>query len=279
MLMRDGILMSALLNNAETWINITKKNTMNLEKPDKMLQEKLFEIKSSKVFYYLELRILPAKYVIMKKRLKFLKYILDEPMETMITQVFEEQRKETRKGDFINLISDDFEKLELKTKFKEIEQYTKFAWNNLINSKTEHAAFKALARENENKSKTKHIVYKKLEMSDYLCENRNTNISKTIYSIRAGSLDLKQLNPWKYYDNLCVMCSLKEESFDHLMNCNSYGRKNIFCEDIFQDMKEKQFEIGKEAMIRMKIREKKKEEDGQASSLVPTAPDRPVCRA
>ena len=108
MLMRDGILMSALLNNAETWNNITKKNTLNLEKPDTMLQQKLFDIKSSKVFYYLDLGILPAKYVIMKKRLKFLKYILDEPMETMIRKVFEEQRKETQKGDFINQVSDDF---------------------------------------------------------------------------------------------------------------------------------------------------------------------------
>ena len=108
MLMRDGILMSALLNNAETWNNITKKNTLNLEKPDTMLQQKLFDIKSSKVFYYLELGILPGKYVIMKKRLKFLKYILDEPMETMIRKVFEEQRKETQKGDFINQVSNDF---------------------------------------------------------------------------------------------------------------------------------------------------------------------------
>ena len=47
----------------------------------------------------------------------------------------------------------------------------------------------------------------------------------------------------------------------------------ISWEDIFQDNKEKQFETGREAMTRMTIRGKKKEEDGQASSLVPTAPD------
>ena len=35
-------------------------------------------------------------------------------METVTRKVVEEQRKETQKGDFINLISDDFEKLELK---------------------------------------------------------------------------------------------------------------------------------------------------------------------
>ena len=46
-------------------------------------------------------------------------------------------------------------------------------------------------------------------------------------------------------------------------------------------MTEKQFEIGTEAKIRLKIRKKKKEEYGQASSLAPTAPDRLelFCRA
>ena len=95
--MRDGILISALLNNSETWTNLTQKNVVELEKPDKMLQEKLFETKASKVFNYLEFGILPAKYVILKKRMQFLKHILDEPMEAMIRKVFEEQTNEIGK--------------------------------------------------------------------------------------------------------------------------------------------------------------------------------------
>ena len=63
-LMRDGILISSLLNNAETWTNLTQKNVSELEKPDKMLQEKIFKTQSSKVFNYLEFGILPVKYVI-----------------------------------------------------------------------------------------------------------------------------------------------------------------------------------------------------------------------
>ena len=72
-----------------------------------MLQEKLFETKSSTVFYYLELGVFLAKYVIMKERLTFMKYILDEPRETLIRQVFEVQRNDSRKGEFINLIECD----------------------------------------------------------------------------------------------------------------------------------------------------------------------------
>ena len=161
-LMREGILIGSLLNNAETWINLTQKNLLELEKPDKMLQEILFETKSSKVFYYLEFGILPAKYVIMKKRLKFLKYILDEPMETMIRQVFEENKKDSRKGDLINMITEDLKVLDLGLKEKDIETYTKSAWNKLVNKKIEKAAFDRLICENATKSKTKHIKYEQL---------------------------------------------------------------------------------------------------------------------
>ena len=48
----------------------------------------------------------------------------------------------------------------------------------------------------------------------------------------------------------------------------------ISWEEIYKNWAEKQFEINSEAKIRVKIKDKRKEEDGQASSLAPTAPDR-----
>ena len=62
-----------------------------------MLQEKLYETKASKVFNYLELGILPAKYFILKKRMQFLKYILDEPVDTMVRNVFKSRTKNQEK--------------------------------------------------------------------------------------------------------------------------------------------------------------------------------------
>ena len=61
-----------MLNNSETWINLTKKNLEELEKPDKLLKDRLFEKRSSTVFYSLELGIIPAKYVILTKKIEVL---------------------------------------------------------------------------------------------------------------------------------------------------------------------------------------------------------------
>ena len=109
-------------------------------------------------------------------------------------------------------------------------------------------------------------------MSEYICENKSTKISKIIFNIRAGTLDLKVLKPWKYEDNLCVMCNVKEENIEHFMKCEKYNGKETGWQDIHGNDPEKQFYIGKEAYSRLKTRENKIEEDGQGSLPAPTAP-------
>ena len=79
-IMREGIMIGGLLNNAESWINITQKNIEDLEKTDLILQRKVLSVTGnpSRVFMMLELGIIPVRFVIMKKRLHFLHYILNE---------------------------------------------------------------------------------------------------------------------------------------------------------------------------------------------------------
>ena len=82
-LMRDGILLGSLLTNIESWINITKANIEDLEKPDTHLLRKVLAKTGNpcKVFMMLELGFTPVRFVIMQKRLQFLHYILKESTE------------------------------------------------------------------------------------------------------------------------------------------------------------------------------------------------------
>ena len=83
----------------------------NIEKPDVMLLRKVLGSSGnpSTSFMYLELGILPARFVIMKKRLNFLRYILIEDMGSMIRQVYEALKTESRNGDFVNLVKKDMD--------------------------------------------------------------------------------------------------------------------------------------------------------------------------
>ena len=274
-LMRDGILIGSLLNNAETWINVTKKDIEKLEKPDNILQEKLFSEKASKAFQYLEFGILPVKYVLIAKRLKFLKYILNESTESMIRKVYTEQKKDSKKGDFISQIKQDMKDVQLDIEDEEVETMSTWKWKNVINNKVESAAFEFLIKENDNKQKTSHILFDKLEMNDYLIENKNTKLSKTIYSIRAGVFDLKALKRWKYTDNLCVACNLFEENMQHFMQCTKYGRQSLSNWKLIYENSSKtetKVEIAWEAQERYKLRSKIIQDDGPDFNQAPFAP-------
>ena len=272
-LMREGLLLSSMLNNSESWIDITKQDIEKLEKPDKILIRSILGSQGnpSTVFMYLELGFLPVKYVIMKKRLNFLKYILNENMNTMLRKVYEVLKTDSRKGDFVDLVQHDLNDLEIELSENEIQNTTKVQWKRFINIKVKEAAFQYLIAENNEKSKTKHINFDSLQMSKYLAENKSTALSKTILSVRSGTLDLKVWNSLFYENTLCVMCKKEDETIEHFMTCNTYGKTSweIDWKEIFLNHVEKQNTVAKEVKRRQFIRQKKLDEVGLPPILAP----------
>ena len=272
-LMRNGMMLGSLLNNAETWISVTKNDIKKLEKPDKIMSEKLFGVKAAQSFQYLEMGMLPVKHVIMAKRLKFWKYILDESTDTMIRQVYETQKSESRKGDFIFQIKEDLKELDIALKEHEVVMLNKTKWNKFINERVEQNALEVLVKENDLKKKTKGLKFESFKMQDYLKVNRNTEASKTIYKIRSGTFNVKAWKPWQYEDNLCIMCTEKEENINHFFKCKKYEREEVKWENILKSDEKVQYDIAKEAETRIKLRETKQQEIGQGSPPAPTTPD------
>ena len=58
-------------------------------------------------------------------------------------------------------------------------------------------------------SKIANIQYERLELQQYLSENKNTKISKLIAQARAKTLEIKTHKSWKYEDKLCAGCEIK----------------------------------------------------------------------
>ena len=82
--------------------------------------------------------------------------------------------------------------------------------------------------------KTKDINFQDLNTSEYLLDNRSTTLSRIIFSLRSKTLDIKTWQPWKYYDNLCVFCEIKEETISHFLSCKTYD--NIPQENHWEDV-------------------------------------------
>ena len=74
---------------------------------------------------YLELGVVPVKSVMMEKRLKFLRYILNESMTSMIRRVYDVQKLDSRKEDFCGLVRKDLEDLKIDLSDEEIKKIYK----------------------------------------------------------------------------------------------------------------------------------------------------------
>ena len=72
----------------------------------------------------------------------------------------------------------------------------------------------------------KQLNFDNLQMSEYLKCNKSTTLSKTIFSVRTETLDIKVWNSWNHENTLCVMCELLEETIEHFMTCKTNGKKH-----------------------------------------------------
>ena len=151
---------------------------------------------------------------------------------------------------------------------------SKWKWKKIVKEKTHIASLKYLSFENSKREKTKHIIFNELKMRTYISENKHTSLTRVIFSIRSRTLDIKEWNPWKYTDVLCVKCD-EIETMDHFVICKSYGETlELLWTDIYSESIEKQIEIGRFVQKRHKIRQDfiSQQEDGQASTSGSTAP-------
>ena len=96
-------------------------------------------------------------------------------------------------------------------------------WKKIIKIKTKEAALKYLTEENIKKDITKHILFFDLKLSKYLLKNKSMSLSKTNFSVKSKTLDIKQWQPWKHKNDFCVMFEQASETFEHFLSCPKYG--------------------------------------------------------
>ena len=107
-------MLSSLLLNSEAWVNISDKDIRSLEQTDESLLAKIWgcDAKTSNAFKYLELGIYPIRFEIMKRKIRFLQYILQQDKSSMIYQVLQTQGNiQQRKTLKVSNIELTFEKL------------------------------------------------------------------------------------------------------------------------------------------------------------------------
>ena len=105
-LLRNALLVSTMLCNAEAWYNTTKEDIQMLEKIDEQLLRKILKApsKTPKEMLFLELGCVPLRLIIRSKIMIFLHYILNQPEDSILKKVFNEQIRSPCRNDWVKLI-------------------------------------------------------------------------------------------------------------------------------------------------------------------------------
>ena len=246
--LRESLMMSTLLHNAETWFGVTKKEIEQLENVDLRFLRQKFELHSKipKEMIFLELGIIPVSFLLMQKRLSFLQYIVQEPEQSLIHSVFKAMILNPLKNDWIELVRKDLKDLDIKLTFEDIKNTSKEKFKAFLKEK----AFEHLSTLKEKHTKMKDLKYNKFKMQKYLKPgtrftnaeiNFALNLRANMLNVRGNFRTTQQIGELN-----CRLCNENNiEDQQHLLRCSRLNSNNLSAggfpnyEDIFSEDPEK----------------------------------------
>jgi hypothetical protein len=223
MILREAMLINGILYNSEAWHGVTKKHINALQAIDESLLRGILKAhaKTPREFLYLELGAVPLKWIIMQRRLNYQKTIIDRAENELIKKVYNAQKQQPVRGDFVKLARKDWESMGIHMNETQLAIMSKAEAKRYIKLNVRDAALKDLRRNQATKSKITHIQYDKLQIQEYLISGELTNReANTIAAIRSKcSRGIKTNFKKQFKDIKCPLKCGKDDTQSHLLEC------------------------------------------------------------
>ena len=210
------MLRGSILYSIEMCYNLKEKELRHIERIEEEFMRKIFQTSRGCPItqLYLEYGQYPARFEIQKRRLLYLKYILEQPEDSLIKKFFILQLSKPTRGDWASSCQEDLKSLKITLSNQEIQEMTKNKFTSLIKERIKEKALNYL-KEKQSK-KGGRIEYKNLEMAEYLqptCEIENREKVK-LFEIRNDMTNI----PCNFGEENQCLCGEKE-TMEHLYNC------------------------------------------------------------
>ena len=190
----------------------------------------------------------------MSRRLNFLHYILNQPTDSLLRNVFDAQVNSPIGGDWVTQVEMDIKDLQLSLSFDQIKNIPKEQFKKVIKDKVKIKSFEYLTKIQATHSKSKNIVYKKLGLQTYLSSDSSLTIKEKsfIFSARARMIDVKANFKVGKTNLRCRKCLKEEETQSHILECPELMDNSVMIgsdipkyEDLFSTDVDKVEVIGK----------------------------------
>ena len=169
-MLRDAMFVNGVLTNSEVWHSISEQNIEDLEVMDRMLLCYILgaHSKIQTEFLYLETGTTPLKKVISSRRIMYLQTILKRSDTEITKKVYEAQKSDPVKGDWLEHLNKDFNMLDMTMNEDNIKDMSKAQHKNQVKNKVKSYVLDMLKNKQEGHIKIKHIKYHELNMQPYL---------------------------------------------------------------------------------------------------------------
>ena len=168
-ILRNSLFVNGILTNIEAAYGLTSAEIEKLEKCDEQLMRAVLETPCTtpREMLYLELGVVPIRYIVMSRRLMFYHYILNQENDSLLYKFFKLQKSKSVRGDWCLTVQEDLESLNITLTEDEIEKCSEYSFKKIVNTAIRKEAFSYLLTLKNSHSKVKHISYETHKMQEY----------------------------------------------------------------------------------------------------------------
>ena len=165
--------------------------------------------------------------------------ILKQNNESLIYKVFQAILENPVKNDWVSSAKKTIEEFNLNMTFSEIKHIDTKKFKYIVRQKSFQKSFEYLKMEQMKHSKSKHFIFEKFEIQDYLLPDINISNEdrKFLISLQCRMIEIKSNFPSKYKDLTCEAGCGENETMNHIMRCNilqdKYSENNEVFENIY----------------------------------------------
>ena len=180
---------NAMLVNVEVWHNVLKKKDIKVFiKKDNYLVRKIIDSHSKvpKELLFLETGAIPLEYILASRRLNYLHTIVTRDDKQLTKRIYNAQKHDPTKGDWIHHINEDKELLEFTMDEDEIKSTTSKEFKHIVKKSVRNAVLGSLKEIQSGHTKGSTIQYDKLATQPYLnssCFSKQER--STLFNLRA----------------------------------------------------------------------------------------------
>jgi hypothetical protein len=191
--------------------------------------------KTPSEFLYLETATIPLRYTIMIRRMLYFQTIVTRSEMELIRRVYNAQRDNPVKGDWVNILKEDFRYISEEVNEEDAKSISKFEYKKNIKNKIRQRVFEELKQVKDTHSKVRNIQYESFEIQEYMKNSVLTNQEiSLLFSMRS-----KTMRSVKTNFGITAKCSLgclTPENQEHGLVCQktlANRNTNIEYSDMF----------------------------------------------